>query len=346
MEDDVFSSDTETKQPLILIGASHLARVARLLDTEKWEIFDLTRPGFCINETSVSEITSEVVELGKAVQLDNSTAILQLYDNTVYQVGGPGGTRSLPKPDYHGHYHIEGTLQVADKAAVKEMTGLLAPLLKALGQAKKTFLAPLTRYWLKPCCDDPLHHLNYAVPTYLPALGASVFRLRDNIRDALYTRRCSNFWVVCANRLIGIGPQLSDEAAKIISQMWGSDPVHPRREAYEALAAAIESDILTDDVKFANPPKTRNDNRAKKPRTDLSHSRQGWVVGCSAIIPRKDTISSSRGRGHGGPSRGRGAWKWRAGKGNRGRGGGGHPNRPTFLSALGSLLKAAYSSAL
>jgi hypothetical protein len=154
MEDDVFSSDTVTKQPLILIGASHLSRVAGLLDTEKWEIFDLTRPGFRITESSVSEITAEVVELGKAVQLDNSSAVLQLYDNTVYQVGGPGGTRSLPKPDFHGHNHIDGTLQVADKAAVKEMTGLLAPLLKALGQAKKTFLAPLTRYWLKPCCDD------------------------------------------------------------------------------------------------------------------------------------------------------------------------------------------------
>jgi hypothetical protein len=297
----------------------------------------------------VSEVTAEVVELGKAVQLDNSSAVLQLYDNIVYQVGGPGGTRSLPKPDYHGHYHIDGTLQVADKAAVKEMTGLLAPLLKALGQAKKTFLAPLTRYWLKPCCDDPLHHLNYAAPTYLPALGASVFRLRDNIRDALYTRRCNNFRVVCANRLIGIGPQLSDEAAKMISQMWGSDPVHPKHEAYEALAAAIERDVLTDEVKFINAPKSRDDNRAKKPRNDLSHSRQGWDVGCSAAIPRKDTTSSSRGsrgRGHGGPNRGTGAWKWRAGRGNRGRGGGSHPNRPTFLFNPGSLQKAALSTVL
>ncbi len=103
--------------------------------------------------------------------------------------------------------------------------------------------------------------------------------------------------------------------------MWDTDPVHPRREAYETLAAAIESDILTDDVKFVNPPKTRDDNMAKKPRMDLSHSRQGWVVGCSAAIPRKDTFSSARGRGPGGPSRGRGLWKWRAGKGNRGRGG-------------------------
>jgi hypothetical protein len=99
---------------------------------------------------------------------------------------------------------------VADKAAIKEMTAVLQPLIKALGQAKKAFLAPLTRYWLKPCCDNQLHHLNYSATTYLPALGASVFRLRDSIRDSLYIKRCSNFRVVCTNKLLGInwaGPE-------------------------------------------------------------------------------------------------------------------------------------------
>ncbi len=82
-----------------------------------------------------------------------------------------------PKPDGTGVYHITGTLQVANKTAVKEMTSVLLPLIRTLGQSKKAFLAPLTRYWLKPCCDDPLHHTNYSVATYLPALGVSVFRL-------------------------------------------------------------------------------------------------------------------------------------------------------------------------
>ncbi len=151
-----------------------------------------------------------------------------------------------------------------------------------------------------------------------------MFRLWDNIRDALYTRRCSNFRVVCTNRLIGIGPHLSDDAAKEISQMWGSDPVHPKSEAYEALATAIERDVLTDEVKYINAPKSRSDNRAKKQKTDLCHSRQGWAVGCSAAVPRRDTIPSSRGsrgRGYGGSGNGSRTWKWRARRGSRGRGG-------------------------
>jgi hypothetical protein len=146
-------------------------------------------------------------------------------------------------------------LQIADKVAIKEMTTQLEPLIKVLGQAKKAFLSPLSRYWLKTCCDDPQHHLNYSAPNYLPALGASVFRLRDNIRDARYTRRCSNFWVICANCLIGIGPLLSDEAARDIIQMWGSDPVHPLPETYEALVSATENEILITGVKYINAPK-------------------------------------------------------------------------------------------
>jgi hypothetical protein len=214
---------------------------------------------------------------------------------------------------------------VADKTAVKEMTALLQPLIKAMGQAKKAFLSPLTRYWLKPCCDNQLHHLNYSAPTYLPALGASVFRLRDSIRDSLYTKRCPNFRVVCSNRLLGIGPDLSDEAARSISQLWGTDPVHPSREAYEALASAIERDVLSDEVKYINAPNPHGGNPPKRPRTDLSQSRQGWVTGCSAAVPRRDTYlaprgnssrgsaargSSSRGKGWGWtPRRGHGGWR-------------------------------------
>jgi hypothetical protein len=159
--------------------------MSEYFDDEKWEVHNLSRPGFQVTESSVAEITLAVVELGKTVQLDSCTVLMQLYDNSVFQVGGPGGVRTLPKPDSTGRYHITGTLQVADKAAIKEMTGILQPLIKALGQSKKALLAPLTRYWLKPCCDNPLHHVNYSVATYLPALGASVFRLRDSIHDSL-----------------------------------------------------------------------------------------------------------------------------------------------------------------
>jgi hypothetical protein len=79
-------------------------------------------------------------------------------------------------------------------------------------------------------------------------LGANVFRLQEYICESLYTKGTSNFKVVCANKLLGIGPNLSDESARDISKLWGNNAVHPQPEAYEALAHTIESDILQEGI--------------------------------------------------------------------------------------------------
>jgi hypothetical protein len=229
---------------------------------------------------------------------------VQLFDNSVYQVGGPGGVRSLPKADQYGQYHVTGSLQIADKAAVKDMVGILSPVIRSMGQARKIFLTPLARYWLKPCCSDPDHHTKYSAPNYLPALGSNIFRLREHIRDSLYTRRTSNFRVLCPNKMLGLGPALEDKKAREISDQWGNDAVHPLPVAYGIMATAIENDVADLEARYINPPKSQGGPPAKKPRVDHSKLRQGWVDGCSAALPRRDTSSGPSNRNDG-PSRGK-----------------------------------------
>ncbi len=267
---------------------------------------DLCRPGFRISANSVSGLVKKVESVLREPAVGNCTAILQLFDNSVYQTGGPGGVRYLPDKDQYGNYHITGSLQVADKDAIKEMVGLLAPLLKALGQMRKLFLTPLARYWLKPCCDNPDHHVNYSSSAYLPNLGATVFRLREFIRDSLFTKRSSNFRVICPNRMLGLGPMLDDDKATEISDLWGRDAVHPLPAAYEAMAGVLVKDISDDGARYINPPKPSNGPPSKKPRVDQSKLRQGWVDGCSAALPRRDTLASQHIRPPNGGSRGRG----------------------------------------
>jgi hypothetical protein len=92
---------------------------------------------------------------------EDVTAVIQLLDNSVFQVGGPGGTRHLPIADSCGTCHIDGALYVADKPAVRDLVNKLSPLLKAPRPTmKKVFLSPLTGYWLKPCCTAPGHLTN------------------------------------------------------------------------------------------------------------------------------------------------------------------------------------------
>jgi hypothetical protein len=182
--------------------------------------------------------------------------------------------------DKKGIYHIEGSLAVADKAAIKDLVARLNPLLKELGECRKIVLRPLARYWVSPCCDDSSHHVNYGAPGYLPRLGDAVHALRDNIRD---------FRVLCPNRMVGVGQRLqepTDEEAAKAAALWGRDPVHPTGAAYRCMAELLEQDICNPESKYTNPRLKSSIN--KKPRLDLSLERAEWVTGCSAATTRRD----------------------------------------------------------
>jgi hypothetical protein len=91
--------------------------------------------------------------------------------------------------------------------------------------------------------------------------------------------------------MLGLGPALEDEKAREISDQWGSDAVHPLPVAYGIMAAAIESDVADPSAKYINAPKSLMGPPSKKLKVDHSKLRQGWVDGCSAALPRRDTVS-------------------------------------------------------
>lgn len=66
------------KPHLILISASNLQKVSAQLNSNKWEIFNLCRPGFRISEEGVTELTSQIEDLKDAITLENRMVILPL----------------------------------------------------------------------------------------------------------------------------------------------------------------------------------------------------------------------------------------------------------------------------
>jgi hypothetical protein len=144
MDDDVFDGTDVCKKPLLLIGASHLSNIAPHLDTDKWEIVDLCRRGFRINNFSIAELTQRAVDVIKQLGRDDITVVIQLLDNSVYQVTGTDGTKYLPRADTLGVYHIDGALHVADKNDVRDLVSKMMPLIKALGPNLKKNLPGAT----------------------------------------------------------------------------------------------------------------------------------------------------------------------------------------------------------
>jgi hypothetical protein len=143
MGDDVFDDKTTDRMDLVLIGASHLANIAKHLGNEKWKVTDLTKPGWRINKDTVEEMMATVTDTAAGVNLESAVVILQLFDSSVYLVNKSDGEKRLPRKDRHGTYHIEGSLAVADKATVKDLVQQLVPLLKLLGNSRKILLTPL-----------------------------------------------------------------------------------------------------------------------------------------------------------------------------------------------------------
>jgi hypothetical protein len=96
MEDEVFDDASPEKKLLLLIGTSHLSSIADHLNSKKWEIVNMCQRGYRITDATVAELTRLVQEEKKLQEYGDITAVIQLLDNSVFQVGGPGGTRHLP----------------------------------------------------------------------------------------------------------------------------------------------------------------------------------------------------------------------------------------------------------
>jgi hypothetical protein len=291
---EVFDESHMDRTALVLIGASHLRSIGKFFDQEAWRVYDLTTPGWRITNDAVREKIAQVNDLASEMDLKDAVCVLQLYDNSVYLVGGPGGVRHLPVRDSAGRYHVDGRLLVADKAGIKDLTATLAPLIQELGGSKKLFLTPLARYWLSPYCADTDHVSNYREKNYLPKLNMAISSLRDYIRDSLYTRCIQNYQVLCPNKMVGLGPRqadISDTEAKEFAELWGDNPVHPSQAAYRKMASDLAADLMDQEARYTNPVRIGEQASAKRLKTDDSLNRASWVNGCPAALPRRDSAN-------------------------------------------------------
>jgi hypothetical protein len=108
-----------------------------------------------------------------------------------------------------------------------------------------------------------------------------------------FMRKLKNVTVMNSTEALGIipGDHSSDEGLDRIIALWGSDPVHPTREAYKRLANRVlarATKILTE------PDKIQNVTAQKKRKPD---HRDQWVTGSQAVAPRLNPSQGFQQRG-------------------------------------------------
>jgi hypothetical protein len=95
LEDEVFTECAMDRTDLVLIGASHLSRLKNHFSPEKWNIVDLTVPGWRIKAEWVERLAESISGTTANVNWDAATVIVQAFDNSVYMVGSPSGKGQL-----------------------------------------------------------------------------------------------------------------------------------------------------------------------------------------------------------------------------------------------------------
>jgi hypothetical protein len=299
---------TNGKNRTVILGASHMHRVATVLAAEAGgQVTDLTSPGWIPTKEAFKKASDCVAELG----LDSGDLlILDIWSNSSFlgtdEVGLP--IRAV-RGGADGRYHIIGPLQVAPKSVFKKILEESRPILEAAGEAMVVLVSPFPRYVQSTCCPDPSHISNFGTEEYRyefeglremvesvvseSGVAVSIFTLNDTWDHAdrlLHELRTDNG-----------GPVWLDD-----------DPVHLTREAYVEIANALlmmrgGGGGSEDGDHFPPAKRRRLESVVTGQRGTATRGRlvkpPPWVAGLEA--------TPNRGRGRG----------WNAGYGGRGGGG-------------------------
>ena len=308
---------------LLVVGCSNAARLAAALVAKGVPSGSVICNGWRANKQSVMDMANHVrTELEGA----NYTAIIfQILDNNIYFARQEDGGLSPAKKQADGIYHVEGDLVVADKAAQLAILNMCKPLWDLAEDMKLVIMGPLPRYVLAGCCSAQGHVQNRSSANFYPKLRQELATVNASIKDYLFTSGRRNGRAMDPLRnLQGLSP----------GDIWGSDPIHPKKDIYSRLADGVR------DVERSCGPGHRKRSaedagwgQGGRDASGDGGSRAGRDIRIHHSATGGPRASGSRGdhRGHGGfhsgGHRGGGGGERDPGD-RRGHGRGGHNSRP------------------
>ena len=198
-----YESSTEKKIRIVLIGASHAARIAaELADMEDVELVDLSESGW---RATAERIEAKQGELEAA--LNNSfngptMVVYHVLDNNIYCGSDRDGPLSAYYSAADGKWHIKGNLVMQTGQKLDQMLNQLLPLIRGGREHRKLLISPLRRYVSAPCCADPEHVCNFGSSRYLTKMVDDTTTIRDTMRQTFYRKKILNFRVTSGDKLM------------------------------------------------------------------------------------------------------------------------------------------------
>jgi hypothetical protein len=126
-------SHAETTRKFILVGNSHVARLALALEEEGHEVSVVTLDGGCLSEDTAENTAYQISELVQDAD-PLTTIVYFMFDNNIYKAKKENGDVG-PATRIKGSskYHVVGDLCTVEKEEFKVIFNMAVPLVRAGG---------------------------------------------------------------------------------------------------------------------------------------------------------------------------------------------------------------------
>jgi hypothetical protein len=292
------TGNSQTK--VILVGGSHMARLAEALQQGGSETKYLGAPGWVATQDGLADAARKLTNLRPGPE---DIVVLDIWSNSSFMGTDEFG---LPcraaKGNNDTRYHIVGNLQAAPKSLFEKILQDAVPVIESAGDSKIVMALPIPRYVLSKCCTSPNHISNFGKENFLNEM----YRAAELAEQAIAgCPAASNVGTLGIQEVFnGADLDLHEVRTSGGEPIWSDiDPVHLTRAAYVEMAESVSG---ANDAPDARPRKRPRLESVVPAYRGGARGRQGrirppsWVSG----MVSRATSNAGRGRGRG---RGRGS---------------------------------------
>ena len=213
---------------LLVVGSSNARRLVEALKEKGVATGYVICKNWHATKKSVEDLAAHVT--GELAERHYTTVVYQLLDNNVFFAQFEDGSLCPARKAPDGSYHLDCELVVASKDNQFAIMKLCGPLWEAAKGKNMVVVGPLPRFITAGCCEDTEHITNRTSPDFYNKMRMDLTAGFSTIKDFLFTSGLRH------GRVMDPGRQLCRLTA---AEIWGSDPVHPKKEVYLKLADGV-----------------------------------------------------------------------------------------------------------
>ena len=284
----------------LVVGSSNARRLEEALKAKGIPTGSILANGWRATKKSAEDMAAHVrAELAERYY---SAVVFQLLDNNIFFSKFEDGSLCPSRRTGDGNYHVEGELVVASRESQFAILKMCAPLWEAAKGRHMVVVGPMPRYVTEGCCPDPDHVTNRSRPDFYTKMKDDLVSCGTAIKDFLFTSGLRN------GRVMDPGRQLRGLDA---AEIWGTDPVHPKREVYDLLANGV---IEVERACGSGRSKTRSVSGGDDTAVaNAGRSGTNLATGDRTRGPRSGNIGDNYTRREGGWTPGGGKHTWKLG---------------------------------